>query len=84
METCSDQRKHRWRAGLPSAYTLEQADSYIAGQSQHANDGEGLHWCAADSVTNVCLGSVAVMDLRDALGTAREIGFGPTPMHGPL
>ena len=79
-EACSDQRTRHWLAGsLPSPYTVEHAHSYVAGCRDDALAGKGLYWCVADPESDLCLGSVAVMDLRDALGTAGEIGYWTHP-----
>ncbi|MHB8275847.1 MAG: GNAT family N-acetyltransferase [Dermatophilaceae bacterium] len=80
VEACSDERTRHWLAdSLPSPYTLEHAHSYIAGLSEEARNRKGLGWCVADPESDVCLGSVAVMSLRDALSTAGEIGYWAHP-----
>jgi RimJ/RimL family protein N-acetyltransferase len=80
VQACSDDRTQHWLAGsLPSPYTVEDAHSYIAGLSAEAAMGKVLSWCVADAETDVCVGSVAVMDLRHALGTAGEIGYWTHP-----
>ena len=79
-EAGSDADTQHWlAASLPSPYTLEDAHSYIAGCGEEARSRRGLCWCVADSESDVCLGSVAVMDLRYALGTAGEIGYWAHP-----
>ena len=77
-EACSDERARYWLAGLPSPYTLEHAHSYIAASSAEASEGKALSWCVADADSDVCVGSVAVMDLLDR-GTAGEIGYWAHP-----
>ena len=80
VEACSDERTRHWLAhSLPSPYTLEHAHSYIAGRSEEAGRGKTLSWCVADAESDVCVGSVAIMDLRDAMGTSGEIGFWTHP-----
>jgi RimJ/RimL family protein N-acetyltransferase len=80
VQACSDERTQHWlAAGLPSPYTLQDAHTYIAGRGQEASEGKGLYWCVADPESDVCLGSVAVMDLRDAHGTVGEIGYWTHP-----
>ena len=80
VEACSDKRTRHWLAGnLPSPYTLEHAHSYIAGCRDSARAGRGLYWCVADPESDECLGSVAIMDLSDALGTAGEVGYWTHP-----
>lgn len=80
MKACSDERTRHWLAdNLPSPYTMEHAHSYVARCRDDARAGKSLYWCVADRANDVCLGSVAVMDLRDALGTAGEIGYWTHP-----
>ena len=80
VEACSDQRTRHWlAANLPSPYTLEHAHSYLAGRIEDARAGTGLYWCVADPESDLCLGSIAVMNLRDAHGTAGEIGYWTHP-----
>jgi len=80
VEAASDVGTQHWLAGsLPSPYTLKDAHSYIAGVSEEARSRKSLCWCVADSETDVCLGSIAVLDLRYALGTAGEIGYWTHP-----
>ena len=78
VQACSDERARYWLAGLPSPYTLEHAHSYIAASSAEASEGKALSWCVADADSDVCVGSVAVMDLLDS-GTAGEIGYWAHP-----
>ena len=80
MQACSDERTQLWLAsGLPSPYTLEDARSYIAVRHTEASEGKSLSWCVADPESDVCVGSVAIMHLRHALGTAGEIGYWTHP-----
>jgi RimJ/RimL family protein N-acetyltransferase len=80
MQACADQRTQHWLGGsLPSPYTLKEAHYYIAGRSAEASEGKSLCWCVADADSDVCHGSVEVMDLRSALGTAGEIGYWAHP-----
>jgi RimJ/RimL family protein N-acetyltransferase len=80
VEACTDQRTRHWlAANLSSPYTLENAHSYIAGCIEDAFAGRSLYWCVADPASDLCIGSVAVMALRDALGTAGEIGYWTHP-----
>jgi RimJ/RimL family protein N-acetyltransferase len=78
-EACSDPRTQHWLTSLPSPYTLEDAHFYIARRSVEAREGNGLYWCVADAKSDLCLGGVGMMDLRDALGTAGEIGYWTHP-----
>ena len=80
VQACSDERTRHWLAdSLPSPYTLEHAHSYIAGMSEEARNRRGLSWCVADAESDVCLGAITVLNLRDALGTAGEIGYWTHP-----
>jgi RimJ/RimL family protein N-acetyltransferase len=79
-QACSDERTQRWLGrSLPSPYTLTHAHSYIASRGGEAGEGKPLSWCVADTETDLCLGSVAVMDVRHAMGTAGEIGYWAHP-----
>ena len=79
-QACSDQRTHYWLAhSLPWPYTLKHAYSYIDGCDQDAHKGLSLSWCVADPESDLCLGSISVMDLRHALGTSGEIGYWTHP-----
>jgi RimJ/RimL family protein N-acetyltransferase len=80
MQACSDERTRHWLGhSLPSPYTLDDAHSYIAGRSAEARDGKSLSWCVADAESDLCLGSVAIMDLGHAMGTTGEIGYWAHP-----
>jgi RimJ/RimL family protein N-acetyltransferase len=79
VETCSDERTHHWLAGMPSPYTLADAHAYLAGRREEAVQGKGLYWCVADPESDLCLGSVALMNLRDAPGNAGEVGYWTHP-----
>jgi len=79
VEACSDERTNHWLAQMPSPYTLEQAHSYLFRCAEEALAGKGLTWCVADSQSGVCLGAVAIGDLRQALGTAGEVGYWAHP-----
>lgn len=78
-EACNDQRTRHWLGSLPSPYSLQQAHAYITGRHEDASQGKSLCWCVADPASDECLGSVAVMALSDALGTAGEIGYWAHP-----
>jgi RimJ/RimL family protein N-acetyltransferase len=80
LQACSDERTRHWLAhSLPSPYTLEDASSFIASHRGGAAGGTGLCWCVADTASDVCLGSVAIMDLDHAMGTTGEIGYWAHP-----
>jgi len=80
VEACSDVRTHHWLVdSLPMPYTLQHAYDYIAGVSEEAHNGKGLFWCVADPESDLCLGAVSIMKLRDALGTAGEVGYWTHP-----
>ena len=80
VQACSDERTHYWLAhGLPSPYTLADAHSYITGRSTEAAGGKSVSWCVADAGSDVCLGSLELMDLNHAMGTSGEIGYWAHP-----
>jgi RimJ/RimL family protein N-acetyltransferase len=78
-EACSDARTRHWLGSLPSPYTSEQAHSYIDELRREAGEGRSLGWCVADPDSDLCLGSITIMGLRDALGTVGEIGYWAHP-----
>jgi RimJ/RimL family protein N-acetyltransferase len=79
-QACSDERTQRWLGRtLPSPYTLTHAHSYIAGSAVEGCGGTPVSWCVADAESDLCLGSVAVMDLAQAIGTGAEIGYWAHP-----
>jgi RimJ/RimL family protein N-acetyltransferase len=79
VEACSDGRTRHWLGSLPSPYTSEHARSYISELRREASEGRSLGWCVADPDSDLCLGSIAIMGLRDAMGTAGEIGYWAHP-----
>jgi len=79
VQACNDERTQHWLGSLPSPYTLQDAHAYIAGRHVDISEGKGLFWCMADPASDLCLGSVAVMSLGDALGTSAEIGYWAHP-----
>jgi RimJ/RimL family protein N-acetyltransferase len=79
VEACSDGRTRHWLGSLPSPYTSEHAHSYINERRREAGEGRSLSWCVADPDSDLCLGSIAIMDLPAAQGTAAEIGYWAHP-----
>jgi RimJ/RimL family protein N-acetyltransferase len=79
VEACNDQRTQHWLGSLPSPYTHDDAHRYMLGRHEEAIEGKGVYWCVADPESDLCLGSVALMDLRDGLGTVGEVGYWAHP-----
>jgi len=79
VQACSDPRTQHWLGSLPSPYTEDDAHGYIVDRGEDASEGKGLYWCVADPGSDVCLGSIAVMDLHDGLGTVGEVGYWAHP-----
>ena len=52
-----------WLSGLPDPYTLEHADAYIRFCRGQAALGAGLYLAMAEPDDDVCVGSVALMEL---------------------
>jgi RimJ/RimL family protein N-acetyltransferase len=79
-QACSDQRTQHWLGhSLPWPYTIKDAHTYVEGRRQDAMQGVSLSWCVAELRSDLCLGSVAVMDLADVLCTSGEIGYWTHP-----
>ncbi|MBC7558827.1 MAG: GNAT family N-acetyltransferase [Dermatophilaceae bacterium] len=79
VQACSDPRTRHWLGSLPSPYTHDDAHGYIVARRADASEGKGVYWCVADPDGDLCLGSVAVMDLHDGLGTVGEVGYWAHP-----
>ena len=79
VQACSDPRTQHWLGSLPSPYTHDDAHGYIVARSEDASEGKGVYWCVADPDSDLCLGSVAVMNLHDGLGTVGEVGYWAHP-----
>lgn len=71
-EACSDPATRHWVAGLPMPYTRAVAERYVADCTWLAATGTKATWAIADRDTDLLLGTIAVMDLRDTSG---EIGY---------
>jgi RimJ/RimL family protein N-acetyltransferase len=79
VEGCTDERSRRWLAGLPDPYTLDQALAYIRRCRSQAALGAGLYLAVTDPVDDVCIGSIAVMELGGEDPTTGEIGYWAHP-----
>ncbi|MGW7684252.1 GNAT family N-acetyltransferase [Kribbella sp. NPDC054772] len=80
MEGCSDERTQYWLAGLPSPYSLEDAQRFITGRLQMLADGVGVSWAVVDAATDELLGNVSIFDLNHRIDpTLGEIGYWAHP-----
>ncbi|MFF0345002.1 GNAT family N-acetyltransferase [Kribbella sp. NPDC004875] len=80
MEACNDERTQYWLAGLPSPYSLEDAEGFIKGRLQMLADGVGVSWAIADAATDELLGNVSIFDLNHRIDpTMGEIGYWAHP-----
>lgn len=77
VEACSDPVTRHWLATLPDPYTKETALRYIHGREEEHASGRGVYWCAADPVSDACLGAFGLMDLEP--GDKAEIGYWTHP-----
>ncbi|GAA4347023.1 GNAT family N-acetyltransferase [Angustibacter luteus] len=77
-QACADERTQRWLPGLPSPYTLADAQWYVGSRQDEAADGAGLYWCVADATSDECLGAISLMKLAGPLPD-NEIGYWAHP-----
>ncbi|WP_426562257.1 GNAT family N-acetyltransferase [Angustibacter sp. McL0619] len=78
VEGCADERTQRWLPGLPSPYTLADAQWYVGSREEEAASGTGIYWCVADAASDTCLGAISLMKLDGPLAD-REIGYWAHP-----
>jgi RimJ/RimL family protein N-acetyltransferase len=76
LEACSDPRTQHWLPSLPSPYTLDDAEAFIAGKQEGLASGDRVSWAVADPDTDVMLANVGVVKLRGPFG---EIGYWAHP-----
>jgi RimJ/RimL family protein N-acetyltransferase len=77
-QACADERTQHWLPGLPSPYTLADAQWYVGSRQDQAAAGAGLYWCVADARSDVCLGAISLMKLDGPLPD-NEIGYWAHP-----
>ncbi|TDD17943.1 N-acetyltransferase [Kribbella turkmenica] len=76
VEACNDERTQHWLAGLPSPYTLQDAQTFMDGRMEPQATGEGVSWAIADLATDELLGCVSVFGMTRRLDpTVGEIGY---------
>jgi RimJ/RimL family protein N-acetyltransferase len=76
VEACNDERTQYWLAGLPSPYTLQDAQTFIEGRPEPMATGEGVSWAIADLGSDELLGCVSVFGMNSRLDkTVGEIGY---------
>jgi RimJ/RimL family protein N-acetyltransferase len=79
-EACNDQRTQEWLVGLPSPYTLDDAEGFIESRQEIRASGEGVTWVIVDPDTDELLGNVSCFDLRNRIDqTMGEIGYWAHP-----
>lgn len=72
-DACDDPDVARWIHGLPSPYTLADAESFIAAARERLAAGDRARLAVADEVTGELLGSLSLDLYPDRL--AGEIGY---------
>jgi RimJ/RimL family protein N-acetyltransferase len=77
-EACADPQTRRWLAGLPSPYTVADAQEFVRTREDLHATGAGLSWCVADPDDDRCLGSISVFNLNGPHPTP-EIGYWAHP-----
>jgi RimJ/RimL family protein N-acetyltransferase len=76
VEACRDPRTQHWLPSLPSPYTLEDAEAFIASKQEGLASGDRVTWVVADPDTDELLANVGVVKLT---GTFGEIGYWAHP-----
>ncbi len=77
-EACADPTTQRWLAGLPSPFTVADAQEFVRTREDLHATGAGLAWCVADPEDDRCLGSVSIFHL-DGPHPMPEIGYWTHP-----
>ncbi|MEU8227282.1 GNAT family N-acetyltransferase [Kribbella sp. NPDC048915] len=76
MEACADERTQHWLSGMPSPYTMADAEAFIASRPDAAASGEAVAWAVADAATDELLGNVSIFRLSGRGDkTVGEIGY---------
>ncbi|GAB3592987.1 hypothetical protein GCM10027446_14510 [Angustibacter peucedani] len=73
-EACSDPVTQHWLPGLPTPYTLADAQWYLRSREEEHARANGIYWCVADPDDDRCLGAVSVMELQGQL-VEPEVGY---------
>lgn len=71
VEACTDPATRKWLDRLPEPYTEVVALEYIRSREAEHATGRGIHWAAADPVTDRCIGSFSLM----TMDSAPEVGY---------
>jgi RimJ/RimL family protein N-acetyltransferase len=77
-EACADPVTQAWLPGLPSPYTLADAQWYVGSREEEHARGAGVYWCVAAAEDDRCVGSIGLMGLG-AVGSSPEIGYWAHP-----
>jgi len=75
-EACNDARTQEWLTGLPSPYTLNDAQGFIKTRLENLASGEGISWAIADKESDELLGCVSIFKMNGRMDKTRgEIGY---------
>lgn len=77
VQACSDPETSYWLGTLPHRYTEEHARMFLAAQAEQVASGDAAHWVVADASTDLLIGSVSLMDLKN--GSGPEVGYWAHP-----
>lgn len=75
VQACSDPATQHWLNGLPTPYTAEAAQGYLADCIWQAARGAKATWAVADRSTDLLLGNIAIMDMLGLAPESGEIGY---------
>ncbi len=77
QQGCSDERTQHWLTQMPSPYSMDHAEAFIESRQESHALGTGVHWAAADPLTDQLLANISVMDITS--GDDAEIGYWTHP-----
>lgn len=77
QQACDDVETSTWLAQLPRPYEESAARRFLADREEGMATGRAVHWMVADPATDLCLGTVSLMDLEH--GWQAEVGYWSHP-----
>jgi RimJ/RimL family protein N-acetyltransferase len=78
IESSNDEHSLHWLTRIPQPYGREQAERFMASSREGLASGDRVIWVVADRETDLMLGDVGVVRLRNEDGVG-EIGYSAHP-----
>lgn len=76
-EACADERTQSWLGQLPAPYTLQDAQTYVAGRTAMQAEARGVTWAVTAPEDDAILAMVSYFDLTPGLDC--EVGYWTHP-----